>query len=503
MAIYSLNHSAIGKTTHASGTAAAHVRYITRIQAKPDIVANLIPENRNKAQAWMNAQEACGRKNARVCDKLIIALPLELTPPQRIALLRDFADQITEGRAPYFAAIHAAGKDERNPHAHLILVDRDKDTGKRVMLTTEKGSTERFRERWEKVCNHHLDLAGETARIDRRSLKDQGIEREAQIHVGPESTVTRPDSQVREFNNSAGSKTKTRQVDYPNIDAGRTRREFNDQIIDANLETAKRSPDFGTRKRAELAQKLRAISKAEEQRFTEARRAITRQARADRAASWAAHRATVDVLTASRDARLEAVRSTVREAYAAQWAALGQQKEASREGLKKNQTYRRLSAKRSDSAIKDMKRGEDFKPGHLTQVFTTAGQLQGRKMLRAGEIKAERSLRDRERADLKEQSDPIRIEAQQAYAQERARYTAERRAQTETLRDTWKDFHEQQAKAEHFRTTVAETQDRDITRISDAINRAAAPRWERQASAEQSNRPAPAERPRPAPALGR
>ena len=139
VAIYSLNHSAIGKTTHASGTAAAHVRYITRIQAKPDIVANLVPENRNQAQAWMNAQEASGRKNARVCDKIILALPLELTPPQRIALLRDFADQITEGRAPYFAAIHAAGKDARNPHAHLILVDRDKDTGKRVMLTTDEG----------------------------------------------------------------------------------------------------------------------------------------------------------------------------------------------------------------------------------------------------------------------------------------------------------------------------------------------------------------------------
>lgn len=509
MAIYSLNHSAIGKTTHASGTAAAHVRYITRIQAKPDIVASLMPENRNKAQAWMNEHEACGRKNARVCDKLILALPIELTRDQRINLLRDFADQITEGRAPYYGAIHASGKDENNPHAHLVLIDRDKDTGKRVMLTTEKGSTERFRERWEKICNHHLALAGEEARIDRRSLKDQGIDRTPQIHVGAEgqhvnTNVARPDSKVREFTNAAGAKHKTRSVDYPKIDAGRTRQEFNDQIVDFNLETAKHSKDFGTRKRAELSQKLRSMVKLEEQRFGDARRAITRQAREHRAAAWSSHRATVTAITEARDARLTAVRETIRTAFAAEWKEHFRQKAAAREGLKKGETFSRLSAKRSNSAIKAMKRGDDFMPGHLTQVFTSAAQLaQQRKHLRTNEIKAERALRDRERSELKEQTDPIRAEAQQAYTQERSRYTAERGSQVDALRDSWKDFHRQQAEAEQARTAFAEKQEREISRIAEAISKTSAARWERSADCEQSNAPPSFERPRHAPSLGR
>ena len=509
LAIYSLNHSAIGKTTHATGTAAAHVRYITRIQAKPDIVAHLIPENRNQARAWMNEQEASGRKNARVCDKLILALPVELTPSQRIKLLRDFADQITEGRAPYYGAIHASGKDEKNPHAHLILIDRDKDTGKRVMLTTEKGSTERFRERWEKVCNHHLGLAGEGARIDRRSLKAQGIDRTPQIHVGAEgehinSHVARPDSKVREFSNVVGAKQKTRSVDYPKIDAGRTRQEFNNQIVDLNLETAKRSKDFGTRKRAELAQKLRGMTQTEEKRLADARRAITRQAREDRAAAWSNHRASVAAITEARDARLATVRDTIRAAFAVEWTEHFRQKAAAREGLKKGETFRRLSAKRSNSAIKAMKRGDDFMPGHLTQVFTTAAQIaQHRKHLRTNEIKAERDLRDRERSELKEQSDPIRAEAQQAYTAERSRYTAERRGQVDAVRHSWKDFHQQQAEAERARTEFAEKHEREISRIAEAISKTSPARWERSADREQSNTPPSFERPRQAPSLGR
>ena len=509
MAIYSLNHSAIGKTTHGTGTAAAHVRYITRIQAKPDIVASHMPANRNQAQAWMNAHEATGRKNARVCDKLILALPLELSPPQRLALLRDFADRITEGRAPYYGAIHASGKDETNPHAHLILIDRDKDSGKRVMLTTEKGSTERFRESWEKVCNQHLSLAGKEARVDRRSLKDQGIDRTPQIHVGAEghhvnTNVARPDSKVREFTNAAGAKHKTRSVDYPKIDEGRTRQEFNDQIVDFNLEAAKHSKDFGTRKRAELAQKLRRMAQADEQRFADARRAMTLQARHDRAAAWSNHRASVVAITEARDAKLATSAATVRDAYAVEWKEHFRQKAINREGLKKGETFSRLSSKRSNAAIKAMKRGDDFKAGHLTQVFKTAAQLaQQRKQLRTNEIKAERALRDRERADLKAHSDPIRAEARQAYTQERSRYTAERRGQVDAMRDSWKDFHRQQAEAERARSLYAEKQERDISRVAEAICKTSTARWERSADREQSNAPPSFERTRPAPSFGR
>lgn len=41
-----------------------------------------------------------------------------------------------------------------------------------------------WREEWAHLCNRHLERHGHEARIDHRSLAEQGIEREPTIHVG-------------------------------------------------------------------------------------------------------------------------------------------------------------------------------------------------------------------------------------------------------------------------------------------------------------------------------
>lgn len=139
----------------------------------------------------MDVKEEADRKNARVIDKLEIALPLELDDTQRIDLVRAFVKELAGGRdVPFFAAFHdkPATKDESNPHAHLVIRDRDPRTGKgRIIGMSEKGSTERAREVWQGVCNKALAAAGSTARIDRRSLKAQGIDRAPQGHQGPQA----------------------------------------------------------------------------------------------------------------------------------------------------------------------------------------------------------------------------------------------------------------------------------------------------------------------------
>lgn len=188
MALYSLHHSAIGRSTHAAGTAGAHVRYISRERAMTDHVERLPPEVEHSPQAvkaWVDGEELGDRVNARVVDKLTVALPRELDRERQRELVKDYCDKLTEGRVPYYAAIHAGPKDADNPHAHIILRDRDFETGKRVMQTSEKGSTDRFREEWETAANRALERAGREERVDRRSLKDQGIDREPTRHEGP------------------------------------------------------------------------------------------------------------------------------------------------------------------------------------------------------------------------------------------------------------------------------------------------------------------------------
>lgn len=190
MAIFHLNHKAIGRTTHAAGTAGAHVDYIVRSSACDLVIGEhmLIPtvgSRDGEARRWLNEQEQADRKNARVIDKVTVALPHELTDEQQVELVRGFAASVTGGQAPYLAAFHRSGKDTENKHCHLVLRDRHIETGKRVWGRSGKGLTEELREKWEAAANAALAKAEADARIDRRNLWEQGIKREPQRHEGP------------------------------------------------------------------------------------------------------------------------------------------------------------------------------------------------------------------------------------------------------------------------------------------------------------------------------
>lgn len=251
MAIFSLNHRSIGRSTHAPRTGGYHIRYITRPGACSLTLSARMPLDRHQARSWLDGQEQTDRKNGRVCDKLMLALPLELTAEQRAELVRDFAEQVTQGKASYFAAIHDKGEDAANPHCHLVIRDRDPESKKRVIGLSETGSTEKLRATWEQVANTHLERAGSPARIDRRSLEAQGIERDAGIHVGPKGPAMeqhkglRPESQERDErrpSNQPYKRRKRRKTPYPNIDRGRTRAEANAERQARNSARTKLKP---------------------------------------------------------------------------------------------------------------------------------------------------------------------------------------------------------------------------------------------------------------------
>lgn len=65
-----------------------------------------MPLERKAARRWLDAQERADRKNARIIDKLTIALPVELNRRQRRALVRTYSERVTVGRASWIAAIH-------------------------------------------------------------------------------------------------------------------------------------------------------------------------------------------------------------------------------------------------------------------------------------------------------------------------------------------------------------------------------------------------------------
>ncbi len=233
MAIFSLNHRPIGKSTQARPhTAAAHIRYITRKPALTRLEGRGIPTEREAAQRFFISAEDGDRKNARVADKVMLALPKELDPEQRAQLVRDYAEHVTQGRAPWLAAFHDQGKDVENPHCHLVLRDRDPETGRRVMGLSEAGSTARLRQDWETFTNRALARAQRPERVDRRTLAAQGQARAPTIHEGPRSRAMKargaePLSRRRLVRNGPRARHATRWVDYPAIDRGRSRPDFN------------------------------------------------------------------------------------------------------------------------------------------------------------------------------------------------------------------------------------------------------------------------------------
>lgn len=189
IAIYSLNIRSIGKTTHAARTAGAHIRYIARPDAQAEIFGERMPTDPKAARRWLDQQERDDRKNARVIDKITLALPLELSRRQRRALVEKFSAILTGGRASWLAALHQDGEDATNPHAHLVIRDRDFETGKRVAKLSEKGACDRVRLLWETAVNDALAAVGSPEKVDRRSYAGRGIEAAPQRHRGPEIPV--------------------------------------------------------------------------------------------------------------------------------------------------------------------------------------------------------------------------------------------------------------------------------------------------------------------------
>ncbi|MGP5519128.1 MobA/MobL family protein, partial [Psychrobacter celer] len=145
------------------------------------------------------------RKNGTSYREHVISLPRELTPEQRHELIKEWIEQEIGEKHAYQYAIHnpLALDGGEQPHAHIMFserlrdgIERDPDTyfkrynsknperggGKKAnepkLADERKLELKEQRDRWEKLCNQHLELAGSDARISMKTLKEQGIDRE-------------------------------------------------------------------------------------------------------------------------------------------------------------------------------------------------------------------------------------------------------------------------------------------------------------------------------------
>ena len=153
-----------------------------------------MPRSRQHRTILSRAELAERRQDAQIAERIIIALPSELTLKQNIWLLQDHVKEFTRQGRVVQVAIHAPEHgDARNIHAHLLVAMRGVDAhgfkaskaeGQYRYLHRREYVTN-LRERWTEAANRHLGRHGYTVRIDHRSLAAQGIDRAPTIHLGP------------------------------------------------------------------------------------------------------------------------------------------------------------------------------------------------------------------------------------------------------------------------------------------------------------------------------
>jgi Ti-type conjugative transfer relaxase TraA len=159
------------------------------------------------SEAFWNSVEAFEKRiDAQLAKDVTIALPLELTPKQNVALVRDFVEKhiLSKGMVADWAYHDNPG----NPHIHLMTTLRplteDGFGAKKVAVIGEDGQPLRntagkivyelwagdnkdfnaFRDAWFERQNHHLALNAIAMRVDGRSYEKQGIELRPTIHLG-------------------------------------------------------------------------------------------------------------------------------------------------------------------------------------------------------------------------------------------------------------------------------------------------------------------------------
>jgi len=216
MASYHLSVKTGGK-----GKAASHADYIARdgkyAREKDNDIEHKASGNMpawaaHKPSEFWKAADTFERANGCTYREIEIALPRELKPEQRLELVRDFVQQEIGDRHAYQFAIHnpkAAIEGGEQPHAHIMFserlndgIDRDpqqyfkranskapeRGGAKKVRFgetpTERKAYLVAQRERWATLQNDTLERYQHPERVDARSLKEQGIEREPERHFG-------------------------------------------------------------------------------------------------------------------------------------------------------------------------------------------------------------------------------------------------------------------------------------------------------------------------------
>ncbi len=216
----------------------------------PDWVRSMVADRSvsGASEAFWNKVEAFEkRSDAQLAKDVTIALPIELSAEQNIALVRDFVERHISARGMVADWVYHDAPG--NPHIHLMTTLRPlTDDGfgpKKVAVLGLDGKPQRndvgkivyelwaggaddfnaFRDGWFACQNRHLAHAGLDIRVDGRSFEKQGIGLEPTIHVGVGATA------IERKADGAGETSSAAAIKLERIELQEERREENARRI--------------------------------------------------------------------------------------------------------------------------------------------------------------------------------------------------------------------------------------------------------------------------------
>src|SRR5215213_8491960 len=209
VAIYHFSAKMIARSNGRSAVAAAAYRSASGLlderEARPhdfrqkaDVVHSeiLLPDGApehwaDRAVLWNAVEAAEKRKDAQLAREVEFALPREVRRKEGVALARAFVQRAFVARGMVADLnVHwpVDAHGEAQPHAHVMLTLRAagrEGFGRKVRAWNGVAELQGWREAWTATANECLAALGHAARIDHRSLKEQGLALEPQNKIGP------------------------------------------------------------------------------------------------------------------------------------------------------------------------------------------------------------------------------------------------------------------------------------------------------------------------------
>lgn len=222
---FRLEHSSVNRADKGDGYLAASANYAANQNKCSKVIHVNMAENRHAIRDYIQRhEEGTTRKNARLGDKILLSLPVELSQSHREEAGRRFLWAITgEGRSRAVAFYH--GDKPGNPHFHVLLLDRDVFTGEPVALMganrknrlkagLEPNATNWLRKLWERECNSVLSQFGYDIVMDRRTNLERGLPEPGE-HIGYDGEQPTNDNHVGDVTEMVSEPVPADSVDAP------------------------------------------------------------------------------------------------------------------------------------------------------------------------------------------------------------------------------------------------------------------------------------------------